>query len=149
MKILGNSRLIKKFISIEITNKGSIQESHYKSQERNPLDQKIHGIFDTINGQKIYLFYKDCNIFLGNPDFFHPFQETEILYNRRNDDRTLKIAWPTGKLTEINYNFYDLVENKALLWGSHEEIEDYDFGCLLYSLHQSPERQKLTIETWQ
>ena len=144
---LGNSRRLADVRLVEVTSDNKINFEgatavKYNSENRYNFD----GSFDVIKGQILFLFSKNNQIFLGFDNIYYPINQTEIIYNLSGKDRYLMIELPTRQRMELNYKFRDLIEDPILLLGSHEENEDYDFGCHLYNMRYSEERQAIMLD---
>ena len=145
---LGNSRRLADVRLVEVTSDNKINFEgatavKYNSENRYNFD----GSFDVIKGQILFLFSKNNQIFLGFDNIYYPINQTEIIYNLSGKDRYLMIELPTRQRMELNYKFRDLIEDPILLLGSHEENEDYDFGCHLYNMRYSEERQAIMLDS--
>jgi hypothetical protein len=144
---LGNSRRLTDVRLVEVTSENTIDFEggsavEYDSENRYNFD----GSFDIIRGKILFLFCKKNQVFIGFDDLFYEINQTKIIYNLEGKDRYLMIELPTGQRMELNYKFSDLIEDPILLLGSHEENEDYDFGCWLYNMRNSEERQQIVLE---
>ncbi len=132
---------------VEVTSESTIDFEggsavEYDSKNRYDFD----GSFDIIRNQILFLFCKDNQIFIGYNNIYYQINQTKIIYDLSEKDRYLMIELPTGQRMELNYKFRDLIEDPILLLGSHEENEDYDFGCWLYNIRNSEERQQIALE---
>ena len=65
-----------------------------------------------------------------------------------NENRVFKINFPEDMCVDLIYTSKELVADPILLLGSYEKIEDYDFGCYIYNIKNSQERQLLIFENW-
>lgn len=144
---LGNSRRLADVRLVEVTSESTIDFEggsavEYDSKNRYDFD----GSFDIIRNQILFLFCKDNQIFIGYNNIYYQINQTKIIYDLSEKDRYLMIELPTGQRMELNYKFRDLIEDPILLLGSHEENEDYDFGCWLYNIRNSEERQQIALE---
>jgi hypothetical protein len=144
---LGNRRRLADVRLVEVTSESTIDFDsatpvEYDSENRYDFE----GSFDIIRGQLLFLFSKNNQIFLGFNNIYYPINQTKIIYNLVGKDRYFMIELPTGQRMELNYKLKDLIEDPILLLGSHEENEDYDFGCWLYNMRYSDERQQIVLE---
>ena len=132
---------------VEVTSESTIDFEgatavQYDSENRYDFD----GSFDIIRGQTLFFFPRNNQVFIGFDNIYYPINQTKIIYSLSGKDRYLMIELPTGQRMELNYKFRDLIEDPILLLGSYEENEDYDFGCWLYNMRNSEERQQIALE---
>lgn len=143
---LGNSRRLADVRLVEVTSESTINfegATAVEYDDKNRYD--FEGSFDFIRGQLLFLFTKDNGIFLGFDNIYYPINKTKIIYNLEGENRYFMIELPTGQRMELNYKLRDLIEDPILLLGSYEENEDYDFGCHLYEMRHSEERQAIML----
>lgn len=139
----------KKFVDvrlIEVTSESTIDfegATAVEYDKKNPY--RYDGSFDIIRGQILFLFCKDNQIFVGFDNIYYEINKTKITYDLAGNDRYFMIEFPTGQQMELSYKLKDLIEDPILLLGSHEENEDYDFGCWLYNMRNSDERQAIML----
>ena len=75
-------------------------------------------------------------------------EEVYLYYKIENENRVFKIKFRENMCVVLMYTSKELVADPMLLLGSYEEIEDYDFGCYIYNIKNSQERQLLIFENW-
>lgn len=108
----------------------------------------ISGFFDTITSIWLCVFSLEGQLYIGDQNSFHKIETVATTYALDGDNRQFSMVFPNGRRFQINYHLKDLIADKALLIGSFEEVEDYDFGCFLHALCQSKERQIIAIKSW-
>ena len=94
----------------------------------------------------IFMMGNSIKIIIGNIQT--NLDEVSVHYKLENGNRVFKINFPENMCVDLMYTSKELVADPMLLLGSHEEIEDYDFGCYIYNIKNSQERQLLIFENW-
>lgn len=108
---------------------------------------QTNGFFDFIKGTFLAIFLKNEVIYVAAGTNHEDLNRVVIHYNISESGRFLKIE-SMNLIIDLSYQLTDLVRDPGLLLGSHEEPEDYDFGCYIYNIKRSPERQDLIRESW-
>ena len=109
---------------------------------------EINGFFDVIKETFLAILVMDNSIKIVVGNIQTKLDEVSVYYKIENGNRVFKINFPENMCVDFMYTSKDLVADPMLLLGSYEEIEDYDFGCYIYNIKNSQERQLLIFENW-
>ena len=109
---------------------------------------QINGFFEIIKEIFLAVFLKDDRIHVAAGELQAELDRVFVHYELKKENRFLEIEFPMNMNVELRYSLVDLVGDPMLLLGSHEEIEDYDYGCYVYNIKNSQERQELIRVNW-
>lgn len=126
----------------------SAKKSSCKISKEGITTNILHGFFCEFDNRIITLVSSGGELYLCIDNHCELLSKVFITYSGSGANRLFEVVYPGLEPNIFTYTEQDLVPDRALLTGSYEEPEDYDFCLFVYNIYKSIERQKILIEEW-